>query len=77
MMSDFNEEAYVYLEPNQTSQSRETSNLKTGVDNIGYENETDGIPQQVDDKEDDSITLDDNDTPTDDVITTQTNDESI
>ena len=75
MMSDFNEEAYVYLEPSKTSQSRETSNPKTGVDNIGYENETGGTPQQVDDKDDDSVAHDDNDTSTGDVISTTILDE--
>ena len=57
MMSDFNAEAYVYLEPNQTSQSRETSDPITGVDNITYGNETDGIPH-VNAKADDSVTPD-------------------
>ena len=69
MMSDFSEEAYVYLEPNQRSPSQEISGPKIGVDNIGYENETDGIQPHSDDKEDDSGTHDDNGTPSGDVTT--------
>ncbi|XP_072021732.1 tyrosine kinase receptor Cad96Ca-like [Amphiura filiformis] len=49
MMTDFNEEAYVYLEPNQSSQSHSASQSARGSaqDNAGYENEPEQPTQLV------------------------------